>query len=123
MDKVTRKNKQGQTEVAVVYSPGWGVGWSSLYGDSPELLFSPAIVNKIIEGKSITATDIAAAFGKTLEQFIESEHDARDIALDIFGLPAQLSVAWIPEGAQFMIDEYDGAESVVLLSNLKIHTA
>lgn len=32
----------------------------------------------------------------------------------------QLQIEWLPEGTAFQIDEYDGSESIITLSNLTL---
>jgi hypothetical protein len=96
MEKVVR----GST-VAVIYSPDFGSGWFSWNPDYPALMFDPRVVAWIENG---------------------SNHDTADELLDYlqdtypggyFNLKG-LEVRYIPVGCLFRIDEYDGAEVVML---------
>ena len=85
-------------KVAVLYSPGFGAGWSTWNQEVPELLFDPAIV-----------------------RFVENEQwDELGVYVTLKypgiykGGMTDLAVAWLPEGAEFQIYEYDGAESIEL---------
>ena len=91
MEKLIRDNK-----VAVLYSPGWGAGWFTWNTNHPECIFDPEIV-KIVLG--------------------EEYGNISTIAKDKFGpyfytggLP--LSVKWIDVGDSFVIEEYDGNETI-----------
>jgi len=91
MEKVVRDGM-----VAVVYSPGFGAGWSTW--SEPELAFDPVVVAWIEDGKPSPVPyedDPDGPYTGGLEKAI---------------------IEWIPEGTQFRIDEYDGSESLVLAS-------
>lgn len=94
--KVIRDGK-----VAVLYSPGFGAGWStwnrSDYGE--ELVFDPMMV-KYVEDADFPALHSYAAMRYP---------NAYTGGLD------DLKIQWVSEGALFRIDEYDGSESVELL--------
>lgn len=91
MDKVIRDGL-----VAVIYSPGYGAGWYSWHGIE-ELLFDPVVV-----------------------EMLEEEADPEDIHRycvekygdDLYLKTDDLAIAWIPEGREFQIHEYDGSESL-----------
>ena len=90
--------------VAVLYSPGFGAGWSTWgRGDNEEaMVFDPGLVDLV----SRDAGDdeiLAYAEAKFPEEYLGG--------LD------RISVEWVPVGSKFRIDEYDGNESVVLLDN------
>ena len=103
---VTKVIRDGK--VAVLYSPGFGAGWSTwnMYPegqDSPlsELLFDPVIVDFVLN-KS--------------ENWVEGVLAYCSIAYpDAYtgGVPG-LKVEWIASGTQFFIGEYDGSESIVV---------
>jgi len=83
-------------KVAVLYSPGFGAGWSTWNKEVPEILFDPAIV-KFVEK----------------EQWAELETYVGLKYPDIYkGGMKDLAIAWIPEGTEFRIGEYDGAENI-----------
>lgn len=106
MEKVVRDGK-----VAVLVSPGFGAGWYTWSRDDDKsecLLFDPEMVQWVLDGKEGPMPDMEAKYG--LEYFYD-------------GGASDLVVRWVPVGAKFRIDEYDGAESLVLESNEKWVTA
>jgi len=84
--------------VAVVYSPGVGAGWYTWNKEYPEIVFDPTIVEYV---ETQQRDKLLAYMGlKFPDMYIGSSiHD--------------LEVAWVEEGVQFRIDEYDGNESIV----------
>ena len=83
-------------KVAVLYSPGFGAGWYTWNGDTPEILFDPAIVKLVLEEKF-----------DELETFVELKYPK------IYkGGMMDLEVQWITKGTLFKVVEYDGAESI-----------
>lgn len=103
MDKVVRDGM-----VAVLVSPGFGAGWYTWNKEIPEVLFDPTLVDLVLNGAESVEL-VAYADLKYPEAYT--------------GGAEQLIVRWVPEGAQFRIDEYDGAESLVLASDEKWFTA
>ena len=105
MEKVIRDNK-----VAVLYSPGYGAGWSTwcCNDDLAEtLLFHPLIVEKVESGleKEITSEWLVEQFGRDFE--------------DVYcGGASQLEIKWLPKGTAFRIDDYDGFETVITNEHL-----
>ena len=93
MNKLIRDGK-----VAVLVSPGFGAGWSTWNNGIPELLFDPELVNMVEDGTS-SATIIAYCNEKYPDGYFSGAGD--------------LSVVWLPIGTEFIIDEYDGAESII----------
>ena len=87
--------------VAVLYSPGYGAGWSTWNTEAGNrCLFCPEIVNLILAGNG--AYDNEELERIVAEQFGES-----------FYLGSQeLRIEWLSEGTKFRIHEYDGSESV-----------
>jgi hypothetical protein len=93
--------------VAVLYSPDYGSGWYTWNNDHPEILFDPAIVQLVEENKwDELKTYVTLKYPKI---FIGGMDDLR--------------VAWIPEGAMFRINEYDGDESIELKDDADWFTA
>lgn len=95
--KVIRDGK-----VAVLYSPGFGAGWStwnSEYGEA--LVLDPMMVKYVEEGnKEALHTYVAMRYPDAYTGGL------RDI-----------TVTWIPEGTLFRIHEYDGNESIETMSD------
>lgn len=85
--------------VAVLYSPGHGAGWYSWHGIR-ELLFDPKIVDMVMEKTS----------AKTIELYCETVY-GKD---SYYGGASDLEVVWVQQGFQFIINEYDGAETIKL---------
>jgi hypothetical protein len=94
MRKLVRDGK-----VAVLVSSGFGAGWYSWHYNQ-ELLFDPDIV-KMLELDWPRERIVAHC-----EKFYGEDH--------FYGGVDGLYVAWVPEGAKFRIDEYDGSESLQL---------
>ena len=95
--------KDGKT--AVLVSPGFGAGFSTW--NSPEMAVDFDLVEAFLSGDE-------TRFAYILNEKYE---DAYTGGVD------DLEVQWITEGTQFMIEEYDGNESIVLLSELNTFTA
>ena len=91
MNKVVRDDM-----VAVLYSPGYGAGWSTWNREYPEILFDPAIV-ELVE---------SAEFEK-LEAYVILKYP------EIYtGGLKNLKIKWLPAGTQFRVSDYDGNESI-----------
>jgi hypothetical protein len=93
-------------KVAVLISPGYGAGWYSWHYIE-ELVYDPCIV-KWVERKELD---------KILTYMELKYPDA------YCGGVEDLEVHWVPVGDKFRIDEYDGAESLVLESQQRWMTA
>lgn len=96
-----RKYSEDGEDVAVLYSPGYGAGWSTwdTSGNSEQMLFDKRLVEAALVGV------------KHIEPLAE----------EIFGEDtpylsgwSSVRVCWIKEGKKFFIREYDGSESIVL---------
>lgn len=98
MERVVKDRK-----VAVCYSPGYGAGWSSYADDELQevLIFHPAIVNMILEGKQnlINEQWLIDNLGEEYEDVYTG--DVNDLVIE-----------WVPQGSLVRINEYDGYESV-----------
>ena len=93
MDKVIRDGF-----VAVLTSPGYGAGWYSWHL-VPELVFDPVIVDMVDKG--VDYTEIIQYCEKQFPSFTHCYAGAED-----------LTITWIQEGREFVINEYDGFESI-----------
>jgi hypothetical protein len=103
MEKVIKDGK-----VAIVYSPGYGAGWST-WNDTEfnkTLVFHPKIVNMVLEGKTnqINQDWLVNNFGEEFEDVYCSKS-------------LNLAVEWLEEGTVFRIEEYDGFESILIISD------
>jgi hypothetical protein len=94
--------------VAVLYSPGYGAGWYTwndfTHGD--ELIFDPGLVD-LVERSS----------GDIYEYVKNKWPDAYTGGLE------DVRVEWLPVGTQFVIDECDGSESIMIKENYDWKTA
>ena len=81
-------------KVAVLYSPGFGAGWYTWHNIS-ELLYDPVVVDMVLDK---TAPGTIELYCKT----VYGDH--------YYGGVSDLEVIWIPQGTQFIINEYDGNE-------------
>ena len=92
MDKVIRDGK-----VAVLYSPGYGAGWSTWNDECANILFEPRIVNLVLAGAGVSKIEAAA------EEIWPGKY---------FGGARDLQVEWLDQGTRFRVDEYDGNEHI-----------
>lgn len=85
-------------QVAVLHSPGFGAGWSTWAQPDirEDIIFDPAMVDLVEHEK-----------WEELEVYVGLKYPG----LYTGGL-RDLHVEWIPLGTQFVIDEYDGNESI-----------
>ena len=95
-ERVVRDGK-----VAVLYSPGFGAGWSTWGEDElrDRLLFDPEVVAWVEGGKVGSLPDLEAKYG--VDHFYD-------------GGASDLMIRWVPIGSRFRVHEYDGSERVVL---------
>lgn len=88
-------------KVAVIYSPGFGAGWSTWnteynkYGE--ELIFDPGLADLIINQRS--------------REQIEAYVALKWPGVYTGGLE-RARVEWVAPGTEFKITEYDGSESL-----------
>lgn len=103
MEKVIRDGK-----VAVLYSPGFGAGWSSWNPEYPAMLFDTEIVLALEDGRALAY----------IEKIAQKNYPGAYL-----GGMEDLDIAWIPEGSQFEIEEYDGSESIHIIGTREYYTA
>jgi len=101
-----KKIKDGM--VAVLYSPGFGAGWYSWHSID-ELLFDPKVVDMVLDKTS----------AETIELYCQEVYGTRSY----YGGAEDLEVMWVPTGTQFIVDEYDGAETVTVMDKVRWITA
>jgi hypothetical protein len=94
--------------VAVLYSPGYGAGWSTWNPDHPEMIFDPGLVDLVLAGneEKILAYVTLRWTGAVVRSGVDD-----------------LEIEWVPEGVEFVIEEYDGAETIVFKNEVKWITA
>ena len=101
MEKVVRDGK-----VAVLISHGWGAGFHT-WGAPLEAVFDPKLV-ELVEQKRL----------KDAVNYVTKTYPGV-----YCGGVGDLNIVWIPEGAKFIIDEYDGSESIQLMDETNWITA
>jgi len=101
MEKVIREG-----HVGVLFSPGFGAGFYT-WGAPIEAIFNPTLI-ELVEN----------------EKWDEAVSFVEETWSDVFtGGVTDLRVAWIEEGAEFTIEEYDGSESIVFKETIDWITA
>lgn len=88
-------------KVAVLISPGYGAGWST-WGDSKSC-FDGELAQAILDEKP-KAELVSIANKNWPDQYTGGIY--------------QLYVEWIPEKVAFRINEYDGSESLEIISEI-----
>ena len=89
--------------IAVLYSPGYGAGWSTWADDAQKeaLCMDARIVAPFLAGDKDAAVSAALVLFPDLYT-----GGARDLA-----------VMWVEKGKAFQVEEYDGSESVHVLGD------
>lgn len=101
MEKVIKDGK-----VAVLVSHGYGAGFYT-WGAPLEAIFDPKLVDLVEQKQHNDAIE-----------YVEKTYP------DVYcGGVKNLVVYWITEGAKFIIDEYDGSESIQLMDETNWITA
>jgi hypothetical protein len=96
--------------VAVLYSPGWGAGWYTWNMGNEQLIFHPLIVEMVENGKEKQIT----------QEWIEEKIGLSNV---FTGGVSSLEIKWLPVGTRFIIEEYDGNESIQILDDIEFITA
>lgn len=86
-------------KVAILVSHGFGAGWYTWHYDE-RLLFEPKIVEMLEDGADL----------HEIESYCEKTYGDKLYYGGVDGL----AVHWLPIGTQFKIDEYDGAETLII---------
>ena len=110
MDKVVQNNK-----VAVIIKSHYGLGWYSWHSKE-EMLYDPVIVKLILEydkKQYEDPYDPRSLIQNQFETYIFDEYAIKGCNIEDF------SVEWIDIGKEFIIEEYDGAESVRVKEDFK----
>jgi hypothetical protein len=104
------KKLERDGKIAVLVSPGYGAGWSTWSsGKTAELLtFDADIVQAVLDGDKVKAAKIA--------------EEKVDGYVCVLGAD-DLVVEWVDKGEQFEIRNYDGAESLHIISRSNYFTA
>ena len=89
---------------AVLVSPGFGAGWSTWAGKEAEAIMFDKNIVEFVRQEDFDG----------LEEYMQSTYP--DVYL---GGMKDLVVEWVPEGEAFEITEYDGSESLNIISEQK----
>lgn len=81
-------------KVAIIYSPGWGRGWST-WEEKEEIIFDPIIVQSLLNN------EIPYDYIKDTYNIYINDKDS-----------FELDICWLPIGTKFLITENDGFETV-----------
>lgn len=100
MNKVIRDGKVG-----VLVSPSFGGGFYT-WGAPLQAIFDPRLIELVENEKYQEAID-----------YVQETYDV------FSGGVQDLVVTWIPQGAKFIINEYDGFESITVFEDLDWITA
>lgn len=103
MEKLIRGGK-----VAILYSPGYGAGWSTWNSSYPDMVFCPELAKMVLDRKPPEEREKFAA---------KKWPDAY-----LGGLEG-ITIGWVPEGSLFRISEYDGSEAIETLENADFQEA
>jgi hypothetical protein len=98
-------------KVAVLYSPGFGAGWSTWNCDEEFLIFDKTLVEIVLAKEhdyesKISNYLMSAGYGTTYLGGIDT-----------------LSVCWLEPGTEFLISEYGGSEGVKVKDELNWNIA
>lgn len=109
LGRFPRMEKDGK--VAVLYSPGFGSGWSTWNDDEwkPLLTTHREIVQAVLDADKEKA-------GRLAEQLIREAIGKADAYVCVLGAD-DLEVKWLPKGCEFDIEEYDGSESIHVIGD------
>jgi hypothetical protein len=104
MKKVEKDGK-----IAVLYSPGYGAGWSTWAADGNReaLCMDARIVEPFLQGDKTAAVDAALTLFPDMYT----------------GGAEDLEVMWVTKGSRFLVEEYDGHESVHIFDDMPYLTA
>jgi len=94
--------------VAVLITPSYGAGWSTLNKGYPQMLFDPKVVSMLITNHS----------KDEILEYLETTYPD-----GYFGGLADLKVSWIAVGTRFIVHDYDGYESIRNLDDFNWITA
>ena len=90
--------------VAVLYSPGFGAGWSTWQHEEKLKEFV------MFDRRLVEAAERKAPHDE-VEEMLEEFFFGSDLYISTSGW-SDIEVAWLPVGTRFEITEYDGAEGI-----------
>ena len=108
--QVEKYIKEGK--VAVLYSPGFGAGWST---------WNEAFAEFFLFDKGLVELALSGAKEDAVREYLESSLPYSDILY--LGGWKNISVKYLPVGTVFRVNEYDGSESVIVFDENDYFTA
>lgn len=98
------ENENGQ--IGVLVSGGFGAGWSTWGGDSEFLSMDKTLVEMKLNDAPESEVEAYCEKIKDDSPYMGGWSDAR--------------IEWLDKGASFTIEEYDGSESLRMISDLSM---
>lgn len=98
--------------VAVLYSPGYGAGWTTwAHVDSvrQQALFDPELVQWVLDGKP------EGKFNDDPQEYFAQKYGGYIYTGGMY----DLEIGWVAPGQKFRITEYDGFESLEFIDSIE----
>ena len=102
------KYVNGDGEVGVLVSRGYGAGWST-WSTAPEFM---AMDKTLVQMKLDNATE------EEVQEYLSAYK--HDVAGGYTGGWNDCVVVWLDKGQSFRIDEYDGSETITTVDSLSL---
>lgn len=113
------KNFDGINYAAILYSPGYGAGWSTWEGK--ELAYDKRVVEWLIQNATLVKPEFPT------QDIIGIDTDEFEKYLDSIGYKGvymggadDLTIYWVKTGQSIYIDEYDGLETIHFVNEMPI---
>ena len=100
-------------KVGILYSPGWGAGWST-WGAPDEAISDYKLVKMVVDRNSNTSGEEFDSRTMEINKYVE-EKWGEEVYV---GGTEDLTVSWVPEGTKYRIDEHDGSEYLLTEEDL-----
>lgn len=119
MEHYKRVKKEGNIDVAVLWSPGFGAGWSTW--NERDMAFDKRVVEYLINNAVFIRDEdyVWETYAITELNTEKFENFLRLIGYKepiMGGVEDELVLTWLPEGTKVRIEEYDGSESIIILN-------
>lgn len=105
--------------VGVLYSVGFGAGWSTWNEEYPEIAVDKRIIKWLINNVEFEIDEHGDYYFKSVEndEAFESYLESLGYKNLYYGGADEFCLSFYPKGTAIRIDEYDGSESVVELED------
>jgi hypothetical protein len=113
MEKLVRNGM-----VAVLYSPGYGAGWSTWNYQYPEILYDPEIASVLEDYVEMYDEESVKVCQEKILAIAEKKYPD-----GYFGGVDDLTIMWMPVGTKFLVNEYDGSESIQICEEMRWEVA